>query len=105
MKLEKKKTSFGQLFELYLKERRLTQLYLERALVQHDYPITNGLISKYMHGIIKPSPDFIHAAAVIMELTKEEADALIEAHLADEQFRFWEKYKETSKQFPTGKSK
>jgi hypothetical protein len=86
-------TKFGQLFELYLKERNLTQLHLERALNQNGYPITNGLISKYIHGKIKSPPDFIYAAAVIMELTKEEADALIEAHLADEQYIFWRRYK------------
>ena len=92
MKSSEKKSNFGQLLDAYRRERRISQLNLERALNQKGYPITNGLISKYEHGKIDPSPEFIHAVVIYIDLSQEEAGALIEAHLADVALRFWNRY-------------
>lgn len=98
MKSSVQKSNFGLLLESYRRERKFTQLKLERMLNQEGYPITNGLISKYANGKIDPPPDFVCAVAIHMDLSQEEADALINAHLADVSLRFWKKYKELSLQ-------
>jgi transcriptional regulator with XRE-family HTH domain len=96
-KNKKQKTNFGTLLEHYRNDRRVSQLALERRLSSSDYPITNSLISKYEYGERNPSPEFIHAVAIGLDLDKEQADALVEAHLADYTLKFWKAFHDASK--------
>ena len=96
-KTKKQKTNFGNLLEQYRNDQELSQLALERLLWKNGYPITNGLVSRYEYGERNPPPEFIHAVAKVLDLEKEQADALVEARLADDSLRFLTAFRDASR--------
>mgnify|MGYP003390254230 CR=1 FL=1 len=92
----KQKSNFGLLLQYYRRDKNVSQLGLERLLWKNDYLITNGLISRYENGDRNPPPDFIQAVANVLDLSDEQLTALIEAHFADNQIRFWTYYNNAS---------
>lgn len=88
MKTRREKTRFGQLLAIYLEERRCSEAALERLLIKNNYDIAHGLVSKYEYGIIRPNAEFVVQVALVLALRQDEAQALVDLHLADVNFRF-----------------
>jgi transcriptional regulator with XRE-family HTH domain len=96
-KTKKQKTSFGKFLQQYREDKRLSQLALERLLDNSEYPITNGLVNRYESGERTPPPRFIHKVSKVLVLNDEQTKALIEAHFADNQVKFWTEYNSDSR--------
>src|SRR5689334_1718365 len=96
---QRQKTYFGKLLEEYLKDREYSEADLERLLYDDGYRISNGLISKYEYGKIKPSADFIVRVAVVLALDEDQATALVEFHMADMIIKFLNDYRDAWKKW------
>lgn len=88
MKSRREKSKFGQLLAIYLEERKCSEAQLERLLIKNDYDIAHGLVSKYEYGIIKPNAEFVVQVALVLALRQDEAQALVDLHLADVNLKF-----------------
>jgi len=96
--------NFGRLLEDYrrrtwVQERRrwMTERDLEVWLRQVNYPIADGLISKYELGQRTPPPAIFYYLGVCLALPQEKELALINAHLKDEELKFWRAYRDVLK--------
>ncbi len=89
---KKQKTNFGNLLQQYREDKKLSQLALERMLWKDEYPITNGLVNRYESGERTPPPKFIHKVVTVLVLNDEQTNAIVNAHFADYQLKFWTEY-------------
>lgn len=89
---KKQKTNFGNLLQQYREEKNISQLKLERLLWKDEYPITNGVVNRYESGERTPPPRFIRNAAKVLALNDAQINAIVNAHFADYQLKFWSDY-------------
>lgn len=99
MRPQRQKTYFGNLLEEYINHRNYSESEVERLLTLNGYRISNGLISKYEYGKIKPNAEFIVRVALVLMLSQDEATALVELHLADITFEFLNEYRNAWKKW------